>query len=410
MGAGFSAGAVSSILYMLAAWAAGERYRFEELNFYILPSFFLIFGVLIGVFTAKNRQAVSELRGDLDKKREELKLLKGELETLKEINRGLEKKVVSRMSTLITLYEGARRLEAVSLDELYPAILEFSAKTLGAEEAALYLKDEKGWSLAHKFGWKGYERRPLVIQPLEGITGLAGSAGKIVSIRDFVGKEKDLSKTPQFLGDAIMAGPLKGSQNGPVVGVVSVQKMPFLNFNSATVNLFSFLLDWGSRSLEHARFVEALRAQEILDPEFQVYSQKYFQSRLGQEFQRSTTYCLPLSVGVVRVSGLDYLKGEKKKPFLLLLANLLRESCREIDVVALQGEPTIPFAILWITATDKSALEMKGKIIDNFEELRLDEFEEKLTLEIGISSFTPQTKDAASLLSMAKEALASQRS
>ena len=37
--AGFSAGAVSSILYMLAAWAAGERYRFEELNFYILPSF-----------------------------------------------------------------------------------------------------------------------------------------------------------------------------------------------------------------------------------------------------------------------------------------------------------------------------------------------------------------------------------
>lgn len=403
--AGFTAGTVSSILYMASAWAAGERYRFEELNFYILPSFFLIFGVLIGIFTAKNRQALRELQGEREQSKREAALLKGEMDTLNEINRGLEKKVVTRMSTLITLYEGARRLEAVHVDELYPAILEFTTKTLGAEEASLYLKDEKGWSLAHQFGWKEYERRPRHVKPLEGITGMAGSAGKIVSLRDFAGKEKDLNEMPQFLGDAVMAGPLKGSRNGEVTGVISIQKMPFFNFNSATVNLFSFLLNWGSRSLEQARYVEALRAQEIIDPELQVYSARYFRTRLSQEFQRSRTYYLPLSLGVVRIPGLEFLPPRKKGPFLLLLSSLLRESCRDMDVVAILGEPTIPFSILWVTASDKQASEMRKKISDNFERLHLEEFEGKLSLEIGVSSFTPQTKDAESLLSMAKEAL-----
>jgi polysaccharide biosynthesis protein PelD len=402
---GFTAGLCSACLYMMAAWASGETYRFEELNFYILPSFFIIFGVLIGIFTARSREAIHSLKNDKQEMNKTIDLLKGDIQTSKEINQGLEKRIVSRMGTLITLYEGARRLEANDEEELYASMIAFIAKTLQGEEAALYLKDEQGWKLSHKFGWKDFQQRKTHLMPTEGLIGLAGSGDKIVSIRDFVQQGKELLGTPQFMGDAVLAGPLKVGEKGEIVGVVSLQTIPFHHFNSGAMNLFSFLLNWASRSLERARYIQSLREQEVIDPDLQVYAHRYFQRRIHHEFLRSKTYYLPLSVSIIQVPQLEFMSKNQQKALLLLVARLLKESCREMDVVARYNEKNAPFVILWMTANEKQAAEMKEKVLNNFNKIDFSEVFDKIDLKIGTSSFTPKMVDENDLLKKAQEEL-----
>ncbi|MBI2066559.1 MAG: hypothetical protein HYW02_00600 [Deltaproteobacteria bacterium] len=395
---GFFVGVLSAALYLGISFVFVENYLLEELSFYILPSSFILVGLLVGGLIHRYHNSLSRLGHEKEEALKNVVALKEKLVTLEAVNQGLEKKIVSRMSTLVTLYEGARRLESLRLEELYHSILDFMAKTLGAEEMALYLRTPEGWQLKEKIGWKEYYRRPAFYQMNEGMTGAAGSRGKILTIRDFLGEGEESSDSLKQVGDAIAAGPLKKGEQGEVVGVVAIQKIPFVEFNSATINLFSFLLQWASRAVGRVHFIEELKSAEILDPGYQVYSRKYFFSRLHQEFVRSKSYSLPLSAGLVHVQW----KGEvsRKENRLAILANLLRETVREMDVVSLYGEGDVLFAILLMTASKNQTEEICEKILRNVEILKFP-----LSMKLGFSSFRPAMQGEEEMIHEAKKQL-----
>lgn len=398
--AGLASGIVAALFYLGSAWFYLERYLFEELSFYILPSLFIIIGALVGAGVQRYQTTIAQLREEESLLRRNEKLLKEELQTIREINRGLEKKIVTRMSTLITLYEGARRLESVDVESLYREIPPFIAKTLEADELALYLKSGNQWGVRESFGWKEYKKWPKTLDLGEGLTGLAGTRGKVITIRDLLGALSPEQELPALMGDAVMAGPIRKGERGEILGVVSVQNLPFLHFNSSTVTLFSFLLDWVSRSLGHAFYVQDLRANEIIDPVHQVYSHRYFQSRGEEEFLRSKTYSLPLGAGLVSVSGLEGLSKPSRELLLKTVCQILLKCSREMDVIAVSPDPFIPFSLLWITASPRQAGEMRKKIEDDFAKLDLS-----AGLKMGLSNFSPQSGSFEKMLEEAREDL-----
>jgi diguanylate cyclase (GGDEF)-like protein len=327
-----------------------------------------------------------------------------EIATLRDINAGLEKRIVTRMQTLVTLYEGARALATTDPNVLYKSILHFVAKTLEAEAAALYLRTEDGWRLYDSVGWKTYEKHPTFLKTGEGITGLAGASGKIVSIRDFIGT----AQPQDVLADCIMAGPVRRGAQGDIVAVLSIQDIPFLQFNSATLNLLMFLLDWASRSVAHAFEVSALKEDEIWDPVFQIFSYRYFQSRAAQEWLRSKTYYLPLCIGMVRMEGADHLSKDAEDRLLQIVAQVLRESCREMDVVARYTDADVPFAFILMTASPGQADEICKKILTHFARLELaisNPTYADIRLRLGVSNFAPKVANVDSMISEAREAL-----
>ena len=376
-----------------------ERYLFEDVSFYLLPSFFILVGVLVGVGVRRYRETLDRLTYDKAELTRVEKALRDEIKTVKEINTGLEKKVVTRMATLVTLYEGARRLETIELEDLYPAILEFITKTLDVEKSSIYLKEEGRFVLKKSIGWRDYEKRPAEIPMNEGIIGIAGASNKVTSIRDFL--QGPSASAPSLLGDAMIAGPLCDGENGRVIGVLSIQDIPFLSFNSATLNLFAFLLQWASRSIGRANYIGQLKAQEIVDPEYHIYSKKYFLSRAEQEFSRSKVYHLPLSIGLVKVEGIEKISKAKRASAMVALSQLMKSSCRDMDVIARFDDPQIPFALLLITASKAQTEEIRGKILENFRQMAM----EPVSLKVGLSSFVPKTKDVESLIEEAKKDL-----
>lgn len=401
---GLISGIFSAGLYLGFAWTGAERYIFEDASFYLLPSLFMIVGVVIGVGVYQYRQRIDELDTTCNARKLSLKQASEENRTLADINAGLEKRIVTRMQTMITLYEGARSLSIADMEALYPAVLHFTMKSLEAGEAAIYVWRNNAWHLKVNEGWKAYENYPAVLQKGEGLTGLAGDSGKIVTIRDFVGA----NAAGNILTDCMMAGPIRNGEKGEVVAVLSIQDIPFLNFTSASVSLFGFLLEWASRSVGQALQLAALREGEIWDPTFQVFSYRYFESRLNQEWLRSKTYYLPLSLGLVNIEGVDTLPQAAEDQLLQIVAQVLRSSCREVDVIARYTRSDIPFAFLLITASPAQAEDIRQKITTNLDRLHLADNNPayaKLRFHVGMSHFTPQTRDITALLHTAQEAL-----
>lgn len=402
--AGFTAGFLSAVLYLGMAWVGIERYVFEDLSFYILPTLFMIIGTLVGVGVYQYRSRISELQKQLSDQQTSIDQSVKELYTLKEINEGLEKKIVTRMQTIITLYEGARSLSSTDLDVLYPAILRFIMKTLDAEEAAIYVQADGEWRLQVNAGWKAYENHPTRLKAGEGLTGFAGAGNKIVTIRDFVGA----TPRAEFLADCMMAGPIRRGERGDVLAVLSIQNLPFLNFNSATVNLFSFLLDWASRAMGQALDATESREREIWDATYNVFSYRYFLLRAEQEWLRSKTYYLPLSVGFVRIDGLEPLSQTAETQLFQIVAQVLRDSCRDMDVVAKNNDPNVPFAVLLITASPAQAAEIRQRILDNFEKLQLQDGHSAYSgvqIHVGLADFGPKVPSLDKLIHEAQGSL-----
>jgi len=152
--AGVIAGVVAGFEYLYSAWFYLDRYVFEDLSFYTLPFSFVVFSFLVGYGAKYYQRQINWMKNEIEDAEHGTELLKEDIRVLEDVNRGLEKRVVTRMKTLVILYEGARRLEAVKLGELYVSIIGFIAKTLEADEAALYLKEKNDWVLKENYGWK----------------------------------------------------------------------------------------------------------------------------------------------------------------------------------------------------------------------------------------------------------------
>src|SRR5206468_607573 len=122
-----------------------------------------------------------------------------------------------------------------------------------------------------------------VIEGSQGLVGRAGAEGRVISLKDWFGT--DFAKAWEGRGqvDAVMAGPLRRG-GGEVMGVFSVQDLPFLAFNSANLNLMMLLLDWASQAIEKSFYFEELRSKSIMDEVLNVYNEKYFEDRSEQEF------------------------------------------------------------------------------------------------------------------------------
>lgn len=409
--AGLVSGILSTTLYFAAIWFFGSRYVFQDeidLSFYILPSLFVVIGTTMGGGVQRQLSQIKKLRKDLQLADEGNANLGKNIDSLKLINAELEKRVATNMTTVVTLYQGAQKLESTDKEAIYPAIVEFFSKTIGATKASLYLEDSinEGWRMHCSYGWASETEWPIFVKFHEGILGQAAESGRIFSLKDYWGK--DLSKlnfdsegTNNFdiSNHCVLTVPLRLQKNGKVIGLYVVHTIPLLNLNSATLNLLTFLSQWANQSLSRAARFEDLEDQEILDRRLGVYSFNFFKTRLEEEFTKSATYYLPLTIGFLHVETKTQVNTEQKELLLLSLAEALKHSTRPIDIVAKNTDPTVPFCCLFSTLKEE---QVRESIIPKFNQI-LENLNLTASIQVHfkLSSFSPKTKSHEELIERA---------
>jgi diguanylate cyclase (GGDEF)-like protein len=405
LGAGLGSGAAAAGLFLGAQWFQGDRFHFEDADFYILPGLFVAVGALLGGVIDRLRWRTAETQRKVDAALQRNQELSAELEIQKKTEQALEQQIVSQMSTLVTLYQGSHKLGTVERGPLLEGILDFFVTALGADKAAVHLLHEGRWRLFKSRGWSQTDAYPRELDFTQGLIGKAGSEKRVVSLKDWLGVDPAAAWSSRGNADAVMAGPLR-CDTGAVIGVFSVQNLPLFRFNSANVNLLSLLLDWAESSISKSLYFEELKSKLIMDEVYNVYNEKYFQSRSHQEFSRSKTYSLPFSILLVAVDGLKSLPVDQKVNLLLAIGRLLQEKSRDIDIVTKFPDPDTPFAVLIMTATAETAAELKDGILAGFKKLDLcPEASPRPSLRIGVGSYKPDMASEEDIIARARKAL-----
>lgn len=397
LSAGLYAGALSAGLYAFGVKASGEGFRFEDTDFYVRPGLFLLFGAGIGGAADSFRHRIAELRDHIADLTAREQGLTTQVISQQKAMRAIEQQVVSQMSSVVTLYQGSRRLGALDRTQLFEAVLDFFTRALQASKTALYVPRDGRWVLAGKRGWKDAERYPVELAAGEGIVGMAAAQKKPASLRDWlVGSFETGAEVPAE-ADAIMAAPILDPDGEPAA-VFAVESMPFLRFNSASLNLLTLLADWGGEAYGKCLQVEELRARSVLDEDFGVHSPGYFAGRLRQEFKRSARQALPFSLLLVRPAPAPDDDAPRRRKYLHALCRVLRESIREEDILARVDDPQAYFAVILQTTVRERAEEVRARVLASFDRLGLP-----AGMGIGVGSYAHTMTGPKEVLDQARD-------
>lgn len=400
LAAGLLSGFVSAGLLALAARLGGEGYRLGDSDFWVLPGLLVIAGACIGGAADAYLHRIASLKSRIGELGDLNRGLQSQIQMQQKAMRAVEQQVVSQMSSLVTLYHGSRELGTLDREQILVGVLDFFTRALNAAKTALYVPQDGRWALRDQRGWTDADAYPRSLEAGQGLVGRAAAERRVVSLKDFFAADPESGLPDAPRSDAIMAAPLRGPDGAPMA-VFSVQAMPFLRFNSASVNLLTLLADWGDEALAKCAHFDELKSKSILDEEFGVYSERYFLTRLKQEFGRSKRHALPFSVLLASPRGLDAVPVARRVAYLLALSRLLRDSVREIDVVTKTPYPEAPFAVLAMTATREQAGVVKKRVLERYATLELPP-----ALQLGIGSYESEMSGEEALVEQARRDLA----
>jgi len=171
------------------------------------------------------------------------------------------------------------------------------------------------------------------------------------------------------------------------------------------------LLDELKRSKkELEKSKEKLQRLSITDPLTGVYNRRFLYNFLKKEFERAKRYNLSLSclmVDIDHFKNLNDTYGHRAGDLMLKkLTAFLKKKLRKIDLVARYGGeefvivlPETPLKMALVGAERmRKGVEEEMQVSINGESIRI-------TISIGVSSFTQQEKDEESLIRKADEAL-----
>ena len=396
---GLLAGAASAGLYALGFKLAGEGYRLDDADFYLQPGLFIVFGAVMGGVIDRYRQAIASLDSRIEELTGKNRGLLEQIRAQDKAQRVIEQQVVSQMSSLVTLYHGSRNLASLERGALFTGMLDFFTQALSAEKTALFVQEGERWVLREERGWAKEDPYPRSLGYTEGIIGKAGSEKRVASLRDWLGEDAGTASGEAGKSDAIMAAPILDPA-GETAAVFSVQAMPLLRFNSASVNLQSLLAGWGAEALAKVAQFEELKSHSIFDESFGVHNERYFQTRSAQEFRRSVETGHPFSLLLASPLGIEGLSAERREMFLHALCRVLREASGPLNIVTTTPFPEAPFSLLMPASPAAEAAKRRENLLSSYANLGLD-----TPLRVAAGSFGPDTPDLGSFLARTRQEL-----
>jgi hypothetical protein len=256
---GYVAAVVASTCYAFFIWVGpGLHPQSPSLRELGQPFLLLAGGIVVSEIMRSQHRYLTALRQHSDHTSAMIRDLTQRQQALGEVNAELEKRLVTQSSSLIALHRVAKQLSVLDVEGVYAAIPAIVAEVFEAEACAIY--EWRDGRLELRVGRPSHLPGRSDAWDLE--TGLIGRAfrdARVISIRERLIREgaHAIEEEP-----AMLAGPLLDREGQPL-GVVVVERLPFLKLNAASVRLFETCLEWFSASLANA---EAYQAAQLRAP------------------------------------------------------------------------------------------------------------------------------------------------
>lgn len=332
---GFLAGLLATFHVFLALFKGlPTRMAVEKLlesQGLVLPVALFFAGIFLGEIRQKYIKEELEGKQRLAEKEKAVEGLRGRLDLSDKARSVLEARIVEETTTVRTLYEIAVKFDTLSLSEVYQGCLDMMREHLWVEEASLYV--EEGNYLVLKAA-AGKDPEHMVEGKLlksKTLMSLALKENRFLTVKDILA----IPESNRFLEDynqVLAMAPLR-NEKGEAVGIVNVEKMDFINFHKANLQLIELVADWTGKAMQNIRFYEDARGKQIFDEEYGIYCFSYFEHVFPSEFRRARKFRLDLSVLVLKLEKFGFFPEAVQKIIFRTVVALLRRSLADTDML-----------------------------------------------------------------------------
>ena len=396
-GGGFWAGVLAAIFFVgfRMLRAAPAPLDFADLGLWVQPLLFLSAGIVLGEIREQQKRRFEGVELEISERQRAYERLEKQYKALGKAKKEIDGHIISQEQTLYTLYEAAQALRSLDEKDICPAALDLLREYMHVNECSIYVLEDEVLKLKAAIREEGGVA-PASLPRDAGMVGRALLHGEAVSLNKHLRTEipKD---------GPVIVSPIHHPSNATALGIVAVDKMPFLKFTPESVKMVSMIADWCGASLINARVHKGAKSKLIVDEILQAYTSDYLKQRLLEEFLRARRYELPLSILVLRLPESTRAKGGED--MLIAFSLALKEQLRKIDLLFLSQRER-EFILLLPNTPIQGARVVSGNLRRQFEQLYQKQSGvagRQSEIIIGASAFIEELKEPQALLRLALE-------
>jgi polysaccharide biosynthesis protein PelD len=238
----------------------------------------------------------------------------------------LKKRLVSKLETVRSFYEIAKSLYTVDQKELLHNFLKVLHKQFKVDEMAVYGVDsnEETFTLLSRTE-KGHFADTMTLPELDVICAQATKLRKLVTIEDVYSLEKfNESRSSSLLASPVIL-------QGKVAYLIVIHEIPFLEYIPSNFKIFELYSDWLASALTYAKLYHHSLNHNIWNEALNIYRFRYFRDRIKEEFQRSKTFMLPLSLLKIEIVNAESMSEEKYDVVKKLLCGIVSQRVQKLN-------------------------------------------------------------------------------
>lgn len=302
------------------------------------------------------------------------------------------------------------------LDRVLDLIIQKAIQIVDAERGSLMLFDPQSEELYIKSS-VGLSKKTISgirIKPGEGITGWVFKEGKPLLIKEGA-KDLRFKKFEEIEVElkSIISVPLKIKNQA--MGVINAyNKRESDVFNTDDLQLLSAFANQAAIAIQNAQLHQEIKGLSITDCLTDLYNFRYLQERLEEETKRAQRFRRPLALIMADIDHFkeynDIYGHPEGNKVLKVLANILKDNVREIDIVGRYGGEE--FIIILPEADREEAQKIAERIRIKVEEYsfqnkedRLNNPNRKITLSLGVTSYFQEIISPQNLIYKVDQAL-----
>lgn len=381
---GYAVGALSAVLYLVLVAARPGALDPTSPAVVLDPVLFLLGGIGLGELRESQKRSHRRLAERYEDVEAGLQDLAQRYLASMELARELERRIADQTSSVMTLYQAAKALEGLDMRELSPSVLELVGSFVDADACSLYLRRDDAFVFEACRPPNARAERPQELDVSRGMPAIAVGEKRTATVRDVVA---ELTPAQIRREKMLMVAPLL-SEDREVMGLLTVEKMPFLRFTPGAVKLFTLLGDWASSAFQRALRFQRTQDRNIDDELTGAYSYSYMIKRLDEELARARRYKTPLTLVAVRIEDYASMAQVRLPGVLRTVSLVLRHGTRGVDVLGKHSSDDTFLIILPHTAVEGGEI-LAGRLREAVESFEFKPFDDDRTLRIGTGLASP---------------------
>jgi len=366
------------------------------------PILFVVVGGVISGYTEHLTRRTEALRDRLQAREEEMASLGERNRATQEALNKLELRIAGQSTSMVDLFGSLSQTRSMTPDEIKLNLMAVLRQYLNMAQGKYY-DVERGQPVRGRL--LSEDGRVTEVGPPAGEDFILTEAQRLKHVA-YLGQFAQSADFDAYRASSLLAGPLL-NDSGEAIGLVGIEKMPFLDYNPHSFKLFGTILSWWASALDEGIRLQTLREESVFNEELGLYNFAYFWGRLNQEFRRARRFSIPLSLSLIRIDQFDGVAQEKQRDLVVTVARVIARNVTELEMASCyKTEDTVALVFPFLMAPD--AEEKVRKIaaeINAFGFQPYQDADERLALSWSVADFQIGMEDFGQLITQAESGL-----